>query len=89
MQINCKTTGCPGTVEYIPQKVELGLLSAALKEDDKSMATPLVEQDFTKAVLKIVKSPENNFISTKTAYLTCNFLGTGGPHTNAYQIPAK
>ncbi|MBS1503061.1 MAG: hypothetical protein JST32_13420 [Bacteroidetes bacterium] len=89
MQINCKTPGCTGTVEYFPQEVELGLFEERLKADKKSMAEPLAHEYFSKAVSGIVKSPRNVFNRTKTAYLTCDFVGTGGPHTNAYQVPAK
>jgi hypothetical protein len=89
MEIKCKTEGCPGNVEYIPQEVILTLFRKALTNDDKFMAAPIAADSFSTAVAKIVKDDQNKFNSTKTAYLTCDFTGTGGPHTNAYQVPAK
>jgi hypothetical protein len=90
MQIKCKTDGCPGNVEYTPQIIQLlKMFVDALKKTNVKSAAQMDNEEFSGVVNTIVDDEKNKFNTTKTAYLTCDFTGQGGPHTNAYQVPAK
>jgi hypothetical protein len=88
MQIQCKTTGCPGHVDYQPQTVPLSLFSTAFEGADKLMAETIPLPHFEKAVSKIVEDRANRFNSTEIIFLTCDNTATG-PHTNSYDVPVK
>ena len=88
MQIQCKTTGCPGHVSYSPQTIPLNLFSTAFHENNIPMAGLIKVPDFDNAVTKIVASDRNAFNSTELIFLTCDNTNTG-PHTNSYDVPTK
>jgi len=92
MRIKCKTDQCPGFVTY---DASTGGNQMALMElftnqisTKKLNREALKNEEFSDVVNTIVSARDNSFNKTKTAYLTCDNTATG-PHTNAYNVPAK